>query len=255
MEAGIRLWAALAGLALAVLMWGGVAQAANPEDHPVVKAQIYAQETWPDEFAGFWLDFDYPRTNKHQGGIPSDQKVFIAFTDDAEEKVAELRQKFPASNPYVAVTHTHSMVELERLQQKVTNDLRAYMDGRLAIPGPAFKWHGTGIWVVDNVVEVNLSAVTPEYEAWAADRYGSDYAALKIFVGDEVVPDSGLVGHVHYPGKNANKQCNARCHRTKARKKALRKKCARASRRAKKTGSRKARKIARSKKCRAVRRG
>jgi hypothetical protein len=247
--------AIIAGLALSV--FAGTARADDPlARDPVIQANLYAQSTWPDEFAGFWLDFDYNHTEADfdRGGIPPDQKVFIAFTSGAEEKVAKIRELFPTTNPYVAVTHTYSEATLMKLQGRVTKDLREYVDGQLAIPGPAFTWHGTGIWVVDNVVEVNLSEVTPEYEAWAAERYGELFPALRIFAGPEIVPlmDTGQK-QISRKAPKRGKKCGPACKRAKVRKRILRRKCARAVRRASKHGSPGARKLARSKKCRALR--
>lgn len=245
-------------LALAVLMVSTAALGANagaesPAENQITRANIYVQETWPDEFAGYWLDFDYPRSKvDYDGpGYGPDQKVFIAFTSGAEEKVAKVRELFPGTNPFVAVTHKYSMNELENLQHRVTGDLRSYADGKLDIPGPGFKWHATGIRVVDNLVEANLSKVTPEYEAWAAERYAPMSDALSIFVGGKPVPTFGGKRPLR-PGLDA--ECRSKCRKAKARKQALRKKCRRASRVAARTGSPSAKRLARSKKCRSLRR-
>lgn len=245
-----RVATALAILVVSMVALGASANAESPTEDQVTRANIYVQETWPDEFAGYWLDFDYPRSKVDFDGpgYGPDQKVFIAFTSGAEEKVAQVRDLFPGTNPFVAVTHKYSMNALEDLQRRATRDMRSYMDGELDIPGPRFEWFGSSIWVVDNVVEIGVSEVTPEYESWAADRYAPMNDALSIVKGEKAVPLSGRVK----PGLDA--KCRSRCRKAKVRKQALRKKCRRAARVAKRTGSRNAKRLARSKKCRALRR-
>lgn len=248
------------GLALVVCgVLAGSSKANNPfENEPAAQAIQFAESNWPDEFAGAWFDFDHPRSpdDFDQGWLP-DQKVFFAFTHGAEEKVANLRSLFPASNPYVAVTHTHSYATLRQLQNEVTNDLRAYMNGELTIPGPAFRWYSTGVWVVGNEVSVSLSVVTPEYEAWAAERYGDLYPAINAHVGQKVVPAIGQPLRPPVSGRNEagnGRKCGRVCRRALARKRMLKRKCARAARVAVRTGAPKAKRVARSKRCRALRR-
>lgn len=92
----------------------------DPEEHidelegAAAVLQREAQERWPADYAGLWLD----------SGV-----IWIAFTTDAETKVAELREEVPEHHDVRAVQAERSLEPLRELQRTMVRDRTALQDG------------------------------------------------------------------------------------------------------------------------------
>ena len=232
---------------LAVIATGGTAVGASPADgHPVMRALDYAESEWPEEFAGKWLDLDYWGEDHVFDGTEDsfapDRKVFFAFTDGAEQKVAVLRSMFPAPNPYIAVDHEYSYSYLRGVQQQFGVDAELFKQGRLEVPGGKLDWYGSGVNVVENFVDVSMpdSMLTTEFLTWASDRYGP---AARFGVGQPIYPLGGDGAGNGLPDGRAGASGRGKKNRRLVRK----------CNRARKSSSAKKQRFSKSKKCRRAR--
>jgi hypothetical protein len=101
-----------------------------------------ARDRWPDSFGGIW---------GNEGEEPA--KLYVAFTDGAKEKVAELAAGFPAPEMLVPVTVQHSLLQLEELQLKMIAERESGDSGNLLAAADGAKLD-LGIDLEGNAVRV-----------------------------------------------------------------------------------------------------
>jgi len=145
-----------------------LASAWNPVDHmPVLRAGLYAEEHWPEEYAGWWAEEDIKPLS--QGGNAN-----FAFTDDAIGKVAELRELFPSANPYAVHEFEHSEKHLRDLQWQIVNSIEPVVSDNPPAPVPENEMppvlFSTGVSYPANrtVFEIFPQAHTGRLGAWLA---------------------------------------------------------------------------------------
>jgi hypothetical protein len=76
-----------------------------------------ARKLWPGSFGGIW---------GNAGRVPP--KLYVAFTEDAEEKIAILAEDFPVPEMLEPVTVRHSLNYLENLQLKLIAERESDQD-------------------------------------------------------------------------------------------------------------------------------
>ncbi len=119
-----------------------------------------ARRLWPDTFAGMWTD--------HAAG----GAVTIAFTDDAEAKVAQLRQGFPRPLLLKAVTKPHPVADLDAVLDALADLREAVRAGRAALPGLTTPRFDLTVDEPGNRVVVRLERPTETLRAALRARYG-----------------------------------------------------------------------------------
>jgi hypothetical protein len=143
----------------------------NGEDLPAVAARDYAKAQWPDEYSGFWVSYVTPPSF---GGdaLPADASFHFAFTDSAEAKVEILRAMFPGDYQYISAEHEFSMNYLHEVKALAVADLKLIVEGALDAPGDPIEYWSVGIGERENRTAVGVPDATPEFKAWALDRWG-----------------------------------------------------------------------------------
>jgi hypothetical protein len=119
-------------------------------------ADVIARGVWPDTFAGEWV---------------RPGRMFLAFTEGAEEKVRELSECFPDDN-LVPVTVERSAGELQGLADRISADLELIASGRLSVPGIPVGRYDLAVFPRRNSVLVWLEELDPDVMAAFERRYG-----------------------------------------------------------------------------------
>ncbi|HEX6207537.1 MAG TPA: hypothetical protein VF058_04175, partial [Actinomycetota bacterium] len=140
--------------------------------------QIAANEAWPRTLAGYWID-------------ESEGIVHVAFTEEAEEKVARLTECFP-ERTFTPVTFEHSLAELEGVLDRMRRDRELIRAGQLTLPGVRDERYSFGLLVMDNVIHVVLEGVTPETIATFEARYGDVVTVEEGYPGGPGGPDPAV---------------------------------------------------------------
>jgi trypsin len=132
---------------------GGGGGGGGPEADDALEPE--ARSRWPDTFAGLWQAVE--------------GQVFVAFTENANENVAQLRQDFPGAGDLVPVTLPRPLAELEALQdQMIADRATPPTDGLLPLP----DHYDLDIDVIQNSVYAVVDDVDPRARLAFASRYG-----------------------------------------------------------------------------------
>lgn len=118
-----------------------------------------AREAWPDSFAGVWL---------------SESKVFIAFSADAKENVAELAASFPRPDLLEPVPVEHSLATLEKRQMQIVHDRTAIQAGQLRIAALGDGLYDVNIDVPTNRLQVIMAKTSADARQAVSSLYGDD---------------------------------------------------------------------------------
>lgn len=115
-----------------------------------------ARGVWPETFGGAWA----------RSGT-----MFLAFTEEAEKKVAELAECFP-STTLVPVTVEHTLLELDAIVERMFRERGMILEGTLSIPGIDTDRYDMMVWERENAVMVLLEESDPDLMAALRRRYG-----------------------------------------------------------------------------------
>ena len=138
---------------------------ADPDDllAAIEMLEPKALELWPDSFAGVWL-----------GDSGVGDSVFIAFTEDADEKVARLASGFPRPDLLKPVAVDKSMAELETQRDQLVADRELARGGELELAGIPGHRYDLEIDPARNAVVVILEDARAAAVADIHARYGTD---------------------------------------------------------------------------------
>lgn len=140
-------------------------------DRAAFSLEPAARELWPGSFGGAW-------GNAGQGPL----KIYVAFTEGAEEKVATLAEGFPEPQMLEPVTVHSSLAELEDLQLKMISEREAAQDAQSLLRGAEGEKYDLGIDYERNAVRV----VVPDQVEAARASLGKAY-------GRAVVVEEGVL--------------------------------------------------------------
>lgn len=126
-----------------------------------------AAQTWPDSFAGLWID--------PEGA----ERIYVAFTSGASRRVRALSTSFSRPDLLVAITATTSLRELERRQDRMIQDRELARKGALAFPGIDGALYDMDIDVRNNALMVIVEHLSPETAKAFHDRYGRDVRVVR----------------------------------------------------------------------------
>lgn len=143
----------------------------------VGKLFVKAQETWPNEFGTVWTEFPLvvasaTRTASTRSDGPG--RIFVSFTEGAEEKVAELAKTFIRPDLLVPVTAKHSRKELESLVARIVADQERVRQGLppLAHVSPDGRF-AVGSDVISGRIIIAAPKITDEFRDAFIDEYRS----------------------------------------------------------------------------------
>lgn len=156
-----------------------VAEQWRPEEHlddvagAAAVLEQEAKKRWPSEFAGLWIG---------AGGI------FISFTTDPDEKVAELRQAVPQPHELFPVGAERSLTALRALQQRIIDDRAELQSGGRPKGMPQAIVATRGIYDVGlslklGALTINAKELTPELERAFVDYYETDAFVFESGIG------------------------------------------------------------------------
>lgn len=129
--------------------------ARNGDDNVIDELQQWAATTYPDTWAGMWLD-------QSRGGL-----VTVAFTADVDQRVAEITQRYDLEVRGVEVEHSDA--DLSAARQVVNAVMQRQREGRVdqgLTPGDVF---GMGIRSDTNRLHVDMYTDDPAAQAALAD--------------------------------------------------------------------------------------
>ena len=123
-----------------------------------------AQERWGGEYAGSWID----------GGT-----IWLAFTRDAQAKVAEMKAEVRQPHPVRGVTRSVTLQDLVRLQETMGADRSALQAGEppRGMPQPIVATQGQydlDIDLHEGVVSIAVKEVSPELRQAFIDYYRTE---------------------------------------------------------------------------------
>lgn len=124
------------------------------------RLEALAQRTWPETFAGLWID--------HADGA----SVNVAFTRDAGKNVAVLKEAFAYPASLRARTAARSLRSMTALLDRMVAEREVAKAGRLAFAGVAGGTYDMDVDVVANHVTVTAPAATDDTWSAFAARYG-----------------------------------------------------------------------------------
>ena len=127
-----------------------------------------ARDLWADTFAGLWLGREH--------------RIFIAFTDDAERKVARLAECYPRPHELEAVTFERPLRELEQLQHQIIGNQES--DDRV-VPDS----YDVDIDVKRNVVVAIVEQATEETRDAFRERYGQAVVVREGSLAEPAIPE------------------------------------------------------------------
>lgn len=124
-----------------------------------------ARAKWPETFAGVWLG---------EEGIGG--PIYVAFSEGAEAKVAELALDFPRPDLLRPVAVDRSLSELEKLLAELHVDREQIRNDRLSLNGVSNASYDLGIDIRQNTVYAQMTSVGADTAQTFSQRYGEPLA-------------------------------------------------------------------------------
>lgn len=130
-----------------------------------VLVQREARERWPTTYAGTWID------------VEDTFDIVVAFTDDPQPKVRELRRHVTDSERLRGVRAVRSLAELYADQDRIVQDRDRLLEGRRpeGVPDAVADTNGrfnVAVHQPDNEITVRVDGATPARAAAFQDHYG-----------------------------------------------------------------------------------
>lgn len=126
----------------------------------------YAYDRWPDTYGGAWIDDKGP-----EGGI------YVAFTRDSKESVAELSKDFPQPELLEPVKVDDTLRELETAQERLSDDMDKAVAGEGSVPYASEPEMASGLDVARNEMVVYPESGAASLGEGLETAYGVDVRA------------------------------------------------------------------------------